>query len=74
MTLKNMRNKAGLTQVSLAELTGVSKRTIEHYESGYRNFDHARLETLCKVAKALNCTVADLLTDKELKKLYEEVK
>lgn len=69
-----MRKKAGLTQVSLAEITGISKRTLEHYERGYRNFDHARLETLCKVAKALNCTIADLLTDEELKKLYEEVK
>ena len=74
MTLKEKRAEAGLTQSQLADKSGVSKKNIQHYESGYRNLDLAKLSTLSKLAFALNCKIPDLLNDEELKKLYRKVK
>ena len=49
--VKLSREQAGLTQQQLADLTGVSKRTIASYETGGAS---ARSSTLLRLAKALN--------------------
>lgn len=36
LKLRELRRKAGLTQVQLAEKSGVGERTISFYETGYR--------------------------------------
>lgn len=67
MTLQAMRKKANLSQSELAAVSGVKLRAIQTYEIEQRNINHAKLETLCKLALALNCTLYDLLTDEQLK-------
>ena len=56
--LKKLRDEKGLTQVQLSELTGISARMIQKYESGNAR---PRLDAAEKLAKALNVTTDQLL-------------
>lgn len=55
--IRHYRNKMGLTQKKLGELSGTSERTIQQYEGGKRQ---PRLEQLKKIATALNTPIVDL--------------
>ena len=50
-----------LTQEQLATLSGVNIRTIRSYEQGTNELAKAQGETLLMLAKALNCSVEDLI-------------
>ena len=67
MVLNDLRNKAGMSQSGLAKVSGVNIRTIQAYENGSRNLDGASIKTLVDLAIALECDIADLITDKDLK-------
>lgn len=56
--LKTNRENRGLTQVQLAELSGVSARMIQNYEAGQHR---PRIEIAEKLAAALNITADELL-------------
>lgn len=66
--LKDKRNEKGYTQSQLSELSGIKFQVIQQYETGYRNIDGAKLETLLKLAAALNCRIYEILEDPELRK------
>lgn len=66
--LSEMRYKMNLSQAELSAISGVNLRSIQTYESGERDINLAKLDTLCKLALALNCTLYDILTDEQLKK------
>lgn len=55
------RVKAGLSQLRLAELSGVSYGNIGAYEAERRDMKKASYETLEKLANALGCSVSDML-------------
>lgn len=74
MSLKIVRKSRNMSQSKLAETSGVKVRTIQHYEQGSKNINHAKLETLIKLAIALDCRVLDILDDPELIKLITQVK
>ena len=74
MTLQERRKKKGLTQKELAEMSGISKKTIQHYEAGFRDLDGAKLETISRLAIALGCHIPDILNSDDLKKLYNKAK
>lgn len=59
--LKILRENAGLSQGKLSELSGISVRTIQHYEQGSRDINKAQGITLLTLANFLNCTIEDLL-------------
>lgn len=59
--IKAARKKAGLTQKQLAERMGVNPSLISQYEKGFRN---PKLETLERIASALEVPLEDLLSDK----------
>lgn len=59
--LKFLRQKAGLSQRVLAELSGVPMRTIQQYEQRQKNVNKAQAECLVLLAKVLCCTVDDLI-------------
>lgn len=59
--LKNIRDKAGLSQAQLSERSGVNIRMIQHYEQGVKDINKAQGITLLKIAKALGTTIEDLL-------------
>ena len=59
--LKRIRNSYGCTQAELAELSGVSLRSIQMYEQRRKDINKAGAETVYRLAKALGCTVEDLI-------------
>lgn len=70
--LQEMRNKAGLSQSQLANLSGINVGTLRHYEQGSKNFDHARIDTILKACIALGCKMEDILDDGEYIELLKE--
>ena len=72
MSLQSARLKAGYSQHKLAAASGVNVRNIQQYEIGTRNIDGASLETLCKLATTIGCTLFDLLEDEQLKELLRK--
>lgn len=73
MSLRTFRKKEKLTKTQLSDLTGISMRTIDDYETGKRDINGARLSTLLKLCKALSCRLEDILTDEETLELLQEV-
>ena len=58
-TIKRLREKTGLSQEKLARLADVSNNTIINIEAGKQN--NPTIETLKKIAKALEVGVDDLI-------------
>ena len=58
--IQSMRIKANITQEKLSELLGIDRSTIAKWETGVAL---PRAELLPKVARTLNCTVDELLSD-----------
>lgn len=56
--LRNAREAAGLTQKQLADLCGITPRSIQHYELGSRKPQH--IDTVQKIATALNVPIEQL--------------
>ena len=54
-----LREQAGLTQLELSRLVGVTESTIQNWESGRTGTDH--IQRIVKFCKALNCQVEDLI-------------
>ena len=52
---------AGLSQSELAEMSGVSVRTIQQYEQRQKSINRAKAETLLRLARALCCDMEDLM-------------
>jgi transcriptional regulator with XRE-family HTH domain len=59
--LKQVRSAKGITQKELADKTGVSIRTLQHYEQGSKDLTTAAAITVWKIAQALNCNIEDLI-------------
>lgn len=59
--LKVFREKAGLSQVKLAELSDVNIRLIQDYEQKHKDINNAKAITLLKLANTLNCDIKDLM-------------
>lgn len=57
--VRQLREKLGLSQEKLARLADVSNNTIINIEAGKQ--DNPTIDTLKKVAKALNASIEDLL-------------
>lgn len=73
MSLRTFRKKEKLTKTQLSDLTGISMRTIDDYETGKRDINGAKIKTLLKLCKALSCRLEDILTDEETLDLLQEV-
>ena len=58
-TVKRLREKAGLSQEKLARLADVSNNTLINIEAGKQ--DNPTIETLKKIARALNTPVENLI-------------
>ena len=64
--LRKLRKNIGLSARELGIISGVSFRMILKYETGEKNIDHAKAETLFKLAKALSCNVSDLIENEDI--------
>ncbi len=59
--LKLYRQKVGLSQRELAERTEIPVRTIQQYEQGQKDINHAKVEYVIRLAKELYCRPEELL-------------
>ena len=59
--LKRIRTAYGFTQAELAERSGVSLRSIQMYEQRNKNINKASADTMYSLAKALGCTMENLI-------------
>lgn len=58
ISIRAMRQAKGLAQWQLAEMIGVKQGSIAQWETGKTS---PRFERLAEIAKALECTVDDLI-------------
>lgn len=59
--LKRIRTMYGCSQSILAKISGVSLRSIQMYEQRNKDINKAGAETLYRLARALGCSMEDLL-------------
>ena len=59
--LKRIRTAYGCTQAELAKRSGVSLRSIQMYEQRNKDINNAGVSTVYRLAKALGCTIEDLI-------------
>lgn len=59
--LKELRERKGFTQKELAEISGISLRTLQKYETGERDILKAEVGAVIALADALEVTVYELL-------------
>ena len=64
-TLKKLIKAKGYTTASFAEKAGVSKRTLDVYVSGRRDFANTPVWLAVKIADALEIDVHELIKDGE---------
>lgn len=62
MKIKELRNKAGLSQVALAEKLNVTQSVVSLWESGATFPSSAKLPRLAEI---LGCTVSDLFSGED---------
>lgn len=62
--LERLRKKQGYSQTHLAELSTVSRRSIQAYEQRRNDITKAQFNTLNALAKVLKCSINDLVGDK----------
>lgn len=62
--LKIIREYKEMSQLELAEKSGVSLRAIQAYEQGYKDISKAQLATAVKLADALGCDVKEFIGGK----------
>ena len=65
--MKRIRESRGLSQEELSDESGLSIQIIRLYEQKPASINNAKLISLVKIAKVLNCKISDLIEDKELK-------
>ena len=63
--LKFMREQAGMSQATLSEKSGVSKRAIQAYEQGYKDINKAQAVTVLQLAEALGCDVYEIINPRD---------
>ena len=59
--MKELREKAGMSQSQLSRESGINVRMIQHYEQGVKDLNKAQGITLYHLARALGCQMEDLL-------------
>lgn len=59
--LKRIRTAYGCTQAELAQMSGVSLRSIQMYEQRNKDINKASVETVYRLAKTLGCAMEDLI-------------
>lgn len=72
--LRVVRVKRGLSQIELAEVSGVKVQSIRRFEQNPNSVKETRLDTLCALSEALDCKITDIIDDKELVERFNKVK
>lgn len=72
--LRILRVSRRMSQAELARKSGISVRSIQHFENSTANIDQTKLSTYYKICTALDCKITDILEDEDLIKKFNEVK
>ncbi|WP_100065145.1 helix-turn-helix domain-containing protein [Miniphocaeibacter massiliensis] len=67
-TVRQLRREKDITQEQLAELTGLTTRTITLYENDTNKLKKAKYENIEKIAKALDVSINDIFLPSTSKK------
>ena len=59
--LQDKRRASGMSQSELAHKAEISVRTLQSLETGARNIDKVAVLTALKLARALDCSIEDIL-------------
>lgn len=59
--LEVIRYSQKMSRKELSEKSKISIRTIESYEQRKRNINNAKMDTIIKLSKVLNCKIDDIL-------------
>lgn len=70
--LQRIRKEKGLSQSQLAKVSNINVRTIQHYESEYRDINNIKAISLYKLANALECDMIELLELEPTEKTIED--
>ena len=70
--LKQIRQRAGLTQEQLAEIMGTKKQYISSLETGARNISTIKTDTMSRLCTALNCSINDLFISDDIFEFDED--
>jgi transcriptional regulator with XRE-family HTH domain len=66
--LAQKRREKGLSQSQLADITGISLRTLQAYESETRNINKAAAENVYLLAQALDTSMEEILCTERIRK------
>lgn len=72
--LATVRKSKGLSQSELAKVSGVPIKSIQFFEQNPDKIDGTKLNTLCSLSLALNCSIEDIIEGEELKAKYRKIK
>lgn len=72
--LQKIRIKKGLSQTELSLLSGVPLNTLASFEQRKRQIEGAKLSALCDLCMVLDCSIADIIDDKEIAEKYNKIK
>ena len=59
--LQDKRRASGMSQSELAKAAEMSVRTLQALETGARDIDKVNVLTALKLARALDCSIEDIL-------------
>lgn len=63
--LRINRELLGINLEDLYERAGIPANRLQKYEEGEEDINNANILTLLKICKAMECTLSEILTDKE---------
>lgn len=72
--LATLRKKAGWSQFQLAVVSGVPTKHIQYLEQHPEKIDGTKLNTLCSLSLALDCTIEDIIEGAELIEKYKKAR
>lgn len=71
--LERIRREKNMSQFKLSLRTEIEQSRISNYETMRNNIDNARIETICKFAKALGVEAWEVLNDKIISEMLYNV-
>ena len=72
--LQDARIKKGFSQSQLAKASKVPIKTIQRFEQQPNQIDGTKLNTLCSLSLALDCTIGDIIEGSELKEKFKKAR
>lgn len=70
--LRINRELLGISLEDLSEKSGIPVSLLQQYEEGVEDISNANILTLLKICKAMECTLSEILTDKETVEALKE--